>query len=151
MSIFKARYESLLDDPAAEALLAEYAAECSLPELGEVDPQRELYAAMEASGGLQCFGVYSEDLTTLVGFISLLTWTVPHYGKTIVSSESIFLSRRDRRSNTGIMMLDFVVNYGREKKARMVQITAPVGSRLAKLLSLMEEYRHSNNVFVRSL
>lgn len=148
MVIFPVTYRQLLDDPNADKLLSEYAEECSLPELGEVNPQRDLYAAMEASGGLQCFGVYA---TRLVGFTSLLTWTVPHYGKTIVSTESIFLSRSFRGSNAGIRMLDFVVDYAREKKVRMLQITVPVGSRLGKLLSLKSEYRHSNNVFVRGL
>jgi hypothetical protein len=148
MVIFPVTYRSLLDDPSWPTLMGEYAVECSLPELGELDPQRDLYAAMEASGGLQCFGVYAGRL---VGFISLITWTVPHYGKTIVSTESIFLSRSDRGQNTGLRMLDFVVDFGREKKARMVQITAPAGSRLGKLLSYLDPWRHSNDVFVRGL
>lgn len=148
MLIYPVTYRSLLDDPAWPELQAEYAGECSLPELGAPEPKRELYAAMEASGGLQCFGVFAKGL---VGFISLITWTVPHYGKPIVSTESIFLSSSDRGSGTGIRMLDFVVDYGRKKKAVMLQITVPVGSRLGKLLSLKDEYRHSNNVFVRAL
>lgn len=147
MLIFPVTYRQLLDDPACDALLEEYAEECSLPEIGKFSPQRDLYAAMEASGGLQCFGIYQD--TVLVGFISLLIYVLPHYGKKIATTESIFLSREHRKM--GLEMLRFIEAYAEEKGCRAVLYTAPAGSRFSTLLSIRGQYRHSNNVFVRSL
>lgn len=148
MNITPVTYRELLDDPAWPALEAEYSAECSLPELGSPNPQRHLYAALEASGGLQCFGVYRDGLH---GFLSPLIYTLPHYGKKMAATESLFLSRSQRCGRTGMEMLDFFADYAKAKDCAAAQIMAPVGSRLSALLSAKSEYRHSNNVFVRGL
>lgn len=151
MRIFPATYQQLLDSPESDALLAEYAAECSLPELGAINPQRDLYAAMEASGGMQCFAVYSDDLTTMAGFVTVLIYKLPHYGRRIATTESIFLSRKHRTSRSGMEMLKFVEAYAKEQGCAAVLYTAPEKSRFSALLSMRDEYRHSNNVFVRAL
>jgi hypothetical protein len=149
MKITPVTYRDLLDDPSSDELFAEYAKECSLPEIGVYSPQRDLYAKMEASGGLECFGVY--DSGALVGFISLLVYVLPHYGKPIATTESIFLARSHRLGRAGRDMLDFIEARARDKECVAVLYTAPNASRFSLLLSMREEYRHSNNVFVRSL
>lgn len=149
MIIRPVSYRQLLDDPECEALLADYSEECSLPELGKISPQRELYAVMETAGGLQCFGVYENR--HLIGFISLLIYTLPHYGKRIATTESIFLSRKYRTGRAGMEMLRLIEDYAKEKDCTAVLYTAPVYSRFSALLSVSRDYRHSNNVFVRSL
>lgn len=151
MTIFPVSYGQLLDSLEMEALLAEYAAECSLPELGVISPQRELYAAMEASGGMQCFAAYTDDLTTLVGFVTVLIYVLPHYGRRIATTESIFLSHKHRIGGAGMELLAFVEAHAREKGCAAVLYTAPEGSRFSALLSMRESCRHSNNVFVMAL
>jgi hypothetical protein len=149
MTIFPVTYRQLLDDAHWDALQAEYAEECSLPELGAVEPQRDLYAAMEDSGGLQCFGVYHR--LELVGFISLLIYVLPHYGKKIATTESIFLARAHRRGISGMDMLGFIEAYAKGQGCEAILYTAPVRSRFSALLYIRKEYRHTNNVFVKAL
>lgn len=130
-------------------LQEQYAAECSLPELGECEPQRDLYAAMEASGGLQCFGVYEDD--SLVGFVTALIYVLPHYGRKIATTESIFLAKSHRTGHAGLGMLRFVEEHAKKNGCTAVLYTAPEGSRFSSLLEIRPDYRHSNNVFVKAL
>jgi GNAT superfamily N-acetyltransferase len=143
-------YRDILEAPNAAALLDEYTAECSLPELGPTCPQSHLYEAMERSGGLQAFGVY--DSRTLIGFANVLSWVVPHYGTKIASTESIFLAGEYRKRGIGAGMLDFVEQYAKDNACKAFQYTAPVGSRFAKMLAMnVGRYRRTNSVFLRSL
>lgn len=143
------RYSEILDAPNAQALLAEYADECSLPELVPIIPQREMYAMMERSGAFQCFGAYVGD--RLAGFGSALTYVVPHYGRRIATVESLFLAEADRRWRTGNRLMDALENYGREQGCLLILYNAPAGSQFEKLLRMLKPYRHSNTVFLRVL
>lgn len=140
-------YSTILDDPNAEALLAEYAAECSLPELGTPSPQRELYAMLEASGGFQAFGVYDGD--RIVGFAAVLIYVLPHYGKKIAATESIFISKIQRGSGHGL--LGYLNEYARKNGCVAFLYSAPKGSKFDRMMSVMDEYKHTNNVYLRSL
>src|SRR5207302_758034 len=81
-------YTEILD---AAALLAEYSAECSIPEIGTPNPQREMYAKMESCGLMHSFGAFEGD--DLVGFATILVCVLPHYGKKIATVESLFLAK----------------------------------------------------------
>ncbi len=143
-------YRDIIDAPNAAELFAEYESECANPELGPISPQADLYAAMEASGGLQAFGVYEND--SLIGFLTILIWTVPHYGKKIGSNADIFLASEHRGSGTGAKMIALAEGYAKSKGAICFQWTVPAGSRFAKLLSFnVGRYRRSNSVFLRTL
>jgi GNAT superfamily N-acetyltransferase len=139
----------VLDAPNAKALFAEYEAECSLPELRPIDPQRDIYAAMERTGAFQSFGVYVKGV--LVGFASALTYIVPHYGKRIATVESLFLAAGHRRGRTGNELLNAIEEYARKQGCIVVLYSAPAGSQFERLLRLLKPYRHSNTVFLRSL
>lgn len=128
-------------------LLHEYAMECSLPELGYASPQRELYELLEKSGGFQAFGVYEGE--TMIGFAAVLIYVLPHYGQKVATSESIFISASHRNSSIGCELLAFLEEYARNKDCLAFLYSAPAESRFDKLLSL--RYRHSNNVYLRSL
>jgi len=140
-------YATILDDPNAEALLREYAAECSLPELGEAKPQRELYAMLEASGGFQAFGVY--DRETLVGFAAVLIYVLPHYGKKIAVTESIFV---DKGYPLGHALLGYIEEYAKENGCEAFLYSAPIGSRFDRSMRNSEHhYRHTNNSYLVKL
>lgn len=140
-------YATILYDPNAASLLAEYAAECSIPALGVPSPQRDLYAMLEASGGFQAFGVYDGDV--LVGFASVLIYALPHYGQKIATTESIFISESQRGMGHGL--LGYLNEYARENGCVAFLYTAPQGSRFDRMMSVMDEYSHTNNVYLRSL
>lgn len=143
-------YAEILDAPNSKELLREYADECSLPELGESSPQRELYEMLEKSGGFQAFGVYEGE--TLAGFASVLIYVLPHYGKKIATTESIFLGSGYRTKGIpGLYLLDFIADYARDNGCCSFIYTAPVGSKFDKMMRLFDNYRHTNNVYLRTL
>jgi hypothetical protein len=143
-------YADILNAPNAAALFAEYEAECANPELAPICPNADLYAAMESSGGLQAFGVY--DGETLIGFLTVLVWTVPHYSKKIGSNADIFLASAHRMNGTGARMIVLAEEYAKSKGSACFQWTVPVGSQFARLLALNAgHYRRSNVIYLRSL
>lgn len=140
-------YADILDAANAANLLAEYAAECSIPELGQIAPQREMYRTMEAAGTLHTFGIYRDD--TLVGFATLILYVLPHYGRKVAATESIFVTRTYRSSGVGARLLRFIDEYATERGCVAVLYTAPTGSQFDKLLTL--KHRRSNSVYIKGL
>ncbi len=140
-------YATILDDHNWPRLMAEYSAECASAELGDPNPQRDLYELMENSGRFQAFGVYDGD--ELIGFASVLMYVLPHFGKKIAATESIFITSR-KRSGEGVRLLEHVKQYAIEKGCFALLYSAPVDSRFDGLLE-MKRIRHSNNVYIEPL
>ena len=145
------KYGEILGAPNWPELLVEYAAECSLPELGPVNPQAGLYEGLERSGGFQAFGAF--DDARLVGFVTVLEYPLPHYGgKKIAATESLFLARAYRNQGIWPRMMAVVKGFAKSRGCATVQCTAPVGSRFARLMELNRtQYRKSNVVYLWSL
>ncbi len=139
-------FRDILDAPE---LLKEYSKECSIPELGEISPQSHLYEAMESSGSMECFGVF--DGETMAGFATMILYVLPHYGKKVAATESIFLAKSHRSGRAGIELLHFLEVRAKDKGCSAFLYTAPTHSRFASLLAMRKEYRHTNEVFLRSL
>ena len=133
--------------PNAADLLAEYAAECSIPLIGKIDPRQEMYAAMERNGALQCFGAYAGN--RLIGFAAVLTTVLPHYGKKVATMESLFVAKSGRKGGTGAELLKAVNQYAKETGCVAILYSAPAGGKLEKLLS--RTCKQTNTVFCRSL
>lgn len=141
-------YAAILDDPNWPKLLEEYSAECSLPELGPAVPQRELYATLEASGGFQAFGVYGAG--GLVGFATVLVYVLPHYGKKIATTESIFVAKEYTGVTPALLMLN-LHEHARNSGCSEFMYSAPKGSRFDQRLSQSKTARHTNNVYLVKL
>ena len=149
MEIRKISYREILDAPNAAELFREYAAECSLPEIGKIFPQAAMYEALERSGGMKAFGVYKGEV--LIGFAVLLMYVVPHYGRKIAAPESVFLARAERHSGGGADLMNLLERTAKEAGCVAMLYSAPAGSRLEDLLRKRRGFRHSNTVFVREL
>lgn len=148
--IRKISYADIFGASNARCLLNEYSLECSIPEIGEARPQAEIYEALEKSGSFQAFGIYDGD--TLIGFVTVIIWTIPHYGKKIASTESIFIARKYRHKGIGRDLLNFIEDYAKKNGCVAFQYTAPVGSRFSQLLALnVDRYRRTNHVYLRDL
>jgi GNAT superfamily N-acetyltransferase len=140
----------LFQEPNIKVLLDEYAAECSITDLGSISPQCSTYDIMEATGGLQAFGVY--DGVMLVGFAVVLIYTLPHYGKRVATTESIFLSKDHRHGDIGGRLLLFIESYAKSKGCIAFLYSAPAGSQFDHLLATnVDRYRNTSNVYLRSL
>jgi GNAT superfamily N-acetyltransferase len=142
------KYIEILGAANASELLAEYAAESAIPEIGPTCPQALMYAAMENSGMFHAFGAFRVKL--LVGFAAILTYTLPHYGRKIATVESLFVSK-EHRGNYGRGLMNALEKYAREDGCAVVLYSAPAGGQLEKVLSLRKSYRRTNSVFCRSL
>lgn len=143
------RYLDVLDDPNAQALLAAYASECSLPEIGQPNPQREMYARMEAAGVLQVFGAYYGD--ELIGFAAVLCTVLPHYGEKVATIESLFVAQAHREEGIGLELMGACEAYALEQECATILYSAPAGGSLERLLYLLKAYQHTNTIFARRL
>lgn len=141
-----ARYTELLDE---KSLLVEYAAECSIPELGPFNPQPAIYEAMDKSGMMECFAAFHVE--QIVGFAVLLTTILPHYGRKAGTVESLFVSVASRPLGTGLQLLAAVEEYARDAGCIVIFYIAPTGSQLERLLMARKAYRRTNGVFMRVL
>lgn len=148
-TIRRVSYSDILSAANAESLLSEYADECSIPELGPINPQPEIYAAMEASGALHSLGVYIGD--ELVGFSTVVIMMMPQYGKRICAMQTLFTAR-SQRYTTGFALLDAIEDHARELGCVAVLYGAPTGSRFERLMKLRRKtYRQTNTGFLRML
>lgn len=129
-------------------LLAEYGRESSIPELGPSAPCMETYRQMAASGVLHAVGAFSPEL---VGIATILIFGIPHYsGRRIASMESFFVAPEARGGGTGIKLLRAAEQCALDHGATALMVSAPVGSRLAAVMS-RSSYRQTNQVFTKGL
>ncbi len=105
---------------------------------------------MEESTAFRCFGAFGED-GVLVGFASVLTYVVPHYGKRIATVESLFVAAAHRGWPGGKLM-GAIEEHARAEGCLAILYSAPARSQLARLLFQSEpDYRNSHHVFIKRL
>jgi GNAT superfamily N-acetyltransferase len=138
-------YTAIIGSP----LIAEYAAESSIPEIGPIDPQWDTYAILEKSGLFHCFGAFHEG--ELVGFAWFLTPVLPHYGKLVATLESLFVSESFRAFGYGVALMQMVEHQAREFGCVGVLYSAPASGKLEKVLSHKKKCRRTNSVFFWSV
>lgn len=150
------RVEEIFDDPGSAELFAEYAAECANPVTGAPPPVRAMYEALEQTGAVRFFGAYCRidhplDEVRLVGFACVSIVVAPDFGLRLASVERLFVSGAARRGGLGAMLMRKIEDDARDAGCEDIRYSAPVGSRLAKLLFLREEYQKTNHIFTRRL
>ena len=145
MEIRRVTYLDLIDSP----LLSEYSIECSIPEIGEPDPQADIYAAMEAAGIMQAFAAMYED--RIAGFATILTPVLPHYGKKVATVESLFIPMDSRCYGLGWELMKAIEEYAQESGCVGILYSAPANGRLERLLDIRKGYQRTNAVFYRKL
>jgi len=121
------RYADVLGAPNAAELISGYAAECSVPMVGVINPQVDIYSAMEQSGIARCFGVY--DGKTLVGFSNVMHTMLPHYGVKVAATESLYIDKDYRRGGAGSRLMSAGECDARESGCVSALYSAPVNSR----------------------
>lgn len=147
--ICRISWAAILSDPSWPELLAEYGAECSIPEIGKPDPQPELYALMERSGMMQDFGAYEDG--RLIGFASIQAFTLPHYGRKIANVESLFVPQAHRHTGVGLSLLRTARVHASQQGCVAILYNAPAGSNFERLLNARKQARRTNAVFCEAL
>jgi len=140
-------FSAWLGTEEAKPLIAEYAKECSIPAIGEVDPQPETYAAMERAGLMQSFAAYHGGL---VGFANVLTPVLPHYGKRVATVETLYVTPVARRLGIGRELMLAIERYAASLDCAGVLYSSPAGGQLERVLEA-KKYLRTNAVFFKKL
>jgi len=138
---------SSADVLACHALISEYAAECSIPAIGEINPQAEAYAAMEKTGLLHSFMVFEDG--EKIGFAMMVTPIFPHYGKRVASVESLFIAKDARKTSAGHELMRTIEEYAKQAGCVGILYSSPAGGQLERLLEAKKQYQRTNAVFFR--
>lgn len=136
-----------LDIAEAQPLIAEYAAECSIPAIGKINPQGQTYVALEAAGMMQSFAAY--DQGKLAGFANVLITIMPHYGVKLATIETMFVAREYRSSGCGKELMHAIESYSQDAYCVGVLYSSPAGGQLERLLDASKQYQRTNTVFYR--
>jgi len=140
-------YDILNSDPKANQIAAEYAEECSIDGMPEINRDDSMYLAFEKAGFSKTFGAYIDDV--LIGFVIVLISPNPHYGCKIGSIESIFVSNEHRKSGAGLKLLKAAEEVAKDMGAVGLFVSAPYESRLSFVMENMDAYAQTNCVFFK--
>lgn len=132
--------------PNIDELLAEYASESSIAGLPSAVPNRDLYAGLEATGFMQVIGAFEGE--RLVGFLVLVVTVNPHYSQILAVTESYFVAAEHRKTGAGLQLLAVAENLAKQKGALGMFVSAPVQSRLARVMPGIG-YRETTRAFFR--
>jgi GNAT superfamily N-acetyltransferase len=135
--------------PENAALIAEYGAECSIAAVGPINPQADMYAALERAGVSQCFAVLCDG--RLIGFANVLVSVIPHYGRKVATVESLFVAKAYRNTRAGASLMAVIEGHAMAAGCAGILYSAPTGGKLERLLSRQRKYQRTNSVFFRSL
>ena len=134
------------DDIFFDHLLSLYADESSIDGLPKPKADMNMYGLMEGAGAYHLFGAYFDGL--LVGFIGLISQSLPHYSVKITITESYFVAKAYRSTGAGLKLLRTAENHAKDMGSPGLLVSSPYGGDLAKVLPGVG-YRPSNVVFFK--
>ena len=146
ITIRHCKASELLDAPNRHELWDEYASESSIKGLPKPVVQLDMYRKLEEAEVLRLIGAFADGV--LIGFVSVLTSVVPHYGVVIAITESFFVAKAYRKSGAGWRLLLEAESYAKEVNSPGLLISAPFGGRLAEVLP-KAGYAETNRVFFK--
>jgi GNAT superfamily N-acetyltransferase len=129
-------------------LIDEYADESAMAGLPRPTPNMELYRRLETAGALHAFEATDEG--GLIGFISIVTTELPHYGRIFAATESFFVAKAKRATGAGLKLLRDAEAKARALGSPGLGVSAPSRSHLAELLPKLG-YSQTNVVFFKRL
>lgn len=148
MEIRHAPLDDLLAAPNWWALVDEYAAECGNSGIGRPEMQVDTYRALEAAGVLRIAAAYHDGV--LAGFLFYLLTVLPHYGRLVAVSESVFVAAAHRDTGAGLALLKAAEDAALVAGAVGLLVSAPAGGTLDRLLAA-KRYEHTNAVWFKRL
>lgn len=148
MEIQSSTVDELIAAPNWWALFAEYAAECGNGGIGKPDMQVDTYRTLESVGALKINAAHHDG--ELIGFVVYLLSVLPHYGKLVAITESVFVSPSHRDCGAGLALLKATEDAALEAGAVGLLVSAPVGGSFDRLLAA-KRYEHTNAVYFKRL
>lgn len=138
----------VINSPEFPALRAEYAAESAVRGLPGPAEKEAMYQLMEANGAFQLFGAFLG--AELVGFVAVLAPVLPHYGRIIAITESLFVAAAHRKTGAGMALIRQAERHAREIGSPGLLVSAPSGGRLCAILPRIG-YHETNRAFLKNL
>lgn len=149
ISITQTSITAIEDAPNSVDLLAAYAAESCIPEIGTPTAQWNQYRAIEMTGIMRTLVAHDGD--KVVGFVVLLLSTLPHYGEKVATTESFFVLPEYRSAGLGLALLRRAEKLAASEEAKALLVSAPYGGKLQTVLNASRRYRPTNTVFTKRL
>lgn len=141
-------YDDIAHGPQSGELLREYAEESAIAELKPYNPNDDIYRGMERMGLVHCIGAFKGEV--MIGFLIFIVSVIPHFSRKSATAESYFVTAGERKTGAGIRLLRAAEKMARELGAECFMLSAPIGSRLERVLH-GTKYRPTNVAFFRSL
>ena len=154
MIVQKITISELLEDPSFPCLIHGYERECAMAGMPPCSPSFVMYKQFAEHKLLDVFGAYEDDYGKrggLIGFACLLTTVVPHYGAPASCTESIYVDPAWRKSGAGLALINACKARAKERDSVVMFTSAPVGSKLERVLSRIKSSQPANTVFVTKL
>lgn len=148
LTITKNTIAELEAAPQLTALLDEYAAECAIDGLPHPKAKMEMYRELERLGALYTIGAWLGD--ELIGFVTILAPTLPHYGVCVAANESFFVAAAHRSTGAGDKLLDAAEARALDVGSPGLLATGPEGGVLVKVLP-RRGYKKTGAVFFKRL
>lgn len=130
-------------------VVAEYAMESSIADLPPPGYHEAHYLRLERAGVAQVIVATVDG--ELVGFVIVLVNTNPHYDAKLAVFESFFVREAYRKTGAGLKLRQAAEQHATEQGAIGFLISAPSGSKLARVMERDKRYRETNRVFFRRL
>lgn len=147
MEIKKCTVSELWSAENFSEILIEYAEESAISGLPRPNPVQQLYQYLEDTGKFDIFGCYKDD-NMLIGFISLLTSILPHYGELVSVTESFFVLKEHRFTGAGLSLLSRAEDHINNIGARGFLVSSPLDGSLIDVLPRVG-YKPSNQIFFK--
>lgn len=132
VTIEKRSVAQIMGDPRYIELIDEYAWESAVVDMPAINAKMETYVPMEKTGMLNIFAAFAGE--ELIGFVSVLTPTLPHYGMLVATTESFFVTAGHRGGGTGLKLLKKAEEFARAEGSPGIFVSAPVDGMLATIL-----------------
>lgn len=145
--IKKSSFAEMEAAPNVKQLLDEYAQESAINGLPHPAAKVDMYKHMESVGAIHVIAAFQDEL--LIGFVTVLSPVLPHYGIKIAVAESFFVFKAHRKSGAGLKLLHAAEAHSKEVEAYGLLVSAPTGGNLAEVLPHVG-YEETNRVFFRN-
>jgi GNAT superfamily N-acetyltransferase len=132
VTIARCGIDTLWSDARFACVASAYADEGAYSGMPTPQPSRDAYRSMEQRGFLAVMRVDRDG--ALVGFATLVLTVSPHYGVPIAVIESVFVMP-EHRGAAGARLVRAIIETARTSGAHTILATAPIGSRLGRMLA----------------
>ena len=114
-----------------QGLFDKYSEEAKVAQAPITAPSIDYYLSLEAKGSLTCTGLYIDN--KLKGFCLIVYFYMAHSGTIGGSIDAIYVDSCSRNYGSGKQLISQAEAYAKEVGAKILTMTAPMNSRLAKV------------------